>query len=33
MLHIVRRLPPSVQQALFAVSAVALLGGCFLLLR
>ncbi len=33
MLHIVRRLPPLAQKALFATSLLALAGGVFLLLQ
>jgi len=33
MLHIIRRLPPAAQRAVFAASAAGLVIGCFLLLR
>ncbi len=33
MIHIVRRLPPSLQRALLAVSVLALAAGALLLLR
>ncbi|VAV89327.1 hypothetical protein MNBD_ALPHA05-1007 [hydrothermal vent metagenome] len=33
MIHIVRRLPPPVQKALFAASLLAVAGGVFLLLQ